>query len=330
MKAIGFLLIVIVLFALGILVLIELTPEQEPRVWGVTFSSKYMKRFKEIDWHDAYRSMLDDLAVKHLRLPVYWDDVEYEQGAFDPSEIEWQLDEAAKRDVEVIVVVGKKVPRWPECHIPSWARDLPQEEQDDATIDFVKKIVSHLKDRTEIVSWQVENEPFLDFGECPLLDKAYVDRAIEAVYSVDDRPIVITDSGEISLWVSAAKRGDIFGTTMYRHVWNDYTGLITYPLPPKFFRLKRSITELIVGKKPMIVIELQAESWLKRQAYETTPEEQFESFNPERFTQMISYASQSGFDTFYLWGVEWWYWLNEVHDMPEMWEYARGLFAESE
>jgi hypothetical protein len=201
------------------------------------------------------------------------------------------------------------------------------EEQNDAVLGFIEQAVQRYRDNDVVRYWQVENEPFLNFGECPDFDAAYVDEAIATVRGLDSRPIVVTDSGELSLWVKAARRADVFGTTMYRHVWHKWVGVYTYPIPPEFFRIKRALTQLIVGTKPMVVIELQAESWLHRQPYETSVSDQFESFNPTRFEEMIAYASQTGFDTFYLWGAEWWYWLKETQDTPQMWEYAKTLFS---
>ena len=109
---------------------------------------------------------------------------------------------------------------------------------------------------------------------------------------------------------------------MYRTIYNDHIGHFTYPLPPSFFRAKRTLTRLIAGDKPMVVIELQGESWQKEMTYEVSVEEQYKSMNPEKFRDTIAYAKKSGFDTFYLWGVEWWYWLKE-NGHPEMWEIAK-------
>jgi hypothetical protein len=307
--------------------LLNRSPVQSPQEWGVTFSYTFADAFEGIDWQEAYRAILSDLHVKHLRIPVYWDRVESQKGTYDFSVVDWQLEQAGMYGTDVILAVGRKLPRWPECHIPSWARDLSLEEQNDAVLGFIEQAVQRYRDNDVVRYWQVENEPFLNFGECPDFDAAYVDEAIATVRGLDSRPIVVTDSGELSLWVKAARRADVFGTTMYRHVWHKWVGVYTYPIPPEFFRIKRALTQLIVGTKPMVVIELQAESWLHRQPYETSVSDQFESFNPTRFEEMIAYASQTGFDTFYLWGAEWWYWLKETQDTPQMWEYAKTLFS---
>src|SRR6266704_2385239 len=49
---------------------------------GVTFSSLYAEQIG-LNWKDAYLAMLDDLKIKHVRLPVYWDRVEKTEGVYD-------------------------------------------------------------------------------------------------------------------------------------------------------------------------------------------------------------------------------------------------------
>jgi Cellulase (glycosyl hydrolase family 5) len=300
-------------------------------VWGVTFSELFAKAFQGVEWHDAYKALFNDLGVKHLRLVAYWDSGEPEKGEYNFADLDWQISYAAQHNADIILAVGRKLPRWPECHIPDWAANLSEDTQESAAIAFMQRVVERYKNNPAIIGWQVENEPFLKFGGCPPITAAYVDRAIAAVKSVDStRPVIVTDSGELSTWVPAATRADIFGTTMYRYVWHQLTGVFEYPIPPVFFRVKRALAELLVGPKRMIVIELQAESWLHHQPYETTVAEQYTSVNPKRFKGIISYAEQTGFDTFYLWGDEWWYWLKTTQHKPEMWNIAKELFVHSQ
>ena len=66
----------------------------------------------------------------------------------------------------------------------------------------------------------MENEPLFPFGDCPWVDKDFLKKEVELVRSLDaGRQIVAADSGELSLWVEAARTGDIVSTTMYRKVW---------------------------------------------------------------------------------------------------------------
>jgi len=48
--------------------------------------------------------------------------------------------------------------------------------------------------------------------------------------------------------------------------------------------------------------------------------------NLERFKQNIEFAKRTGLDKFYLWGAEWWYWLKEKQNQPEIWNEAKLLF----
>ena len=49
----------------------------------------------------------------------------------------------------------------------------------------------------------------------------------------------------------------------------------------------------------------------------------------DKFNEMINFSSKTGFDTFYLWGAEWWYWLDK-QGHPEHWQRAKELFTPPE
>ncbi|MDZ4384998.1 MAG: hypothetical protein U0944_01115, partial [Candidatus Moranbacteria bacterium] len=46
---------------------------------GITFSSKYASSIG-LDWKANYIAMLDDLQIRKIRIPVYWDLVESNEG----------------------------------------------------------------------------------------------------------------------------------------------------------------------------------------------------------------------------------------------------------
>lgn len=300
--------------------------EPGPPTYGVTFSRPYAESLG-LDWRETYRAILDDLGARKIRLPIYWDDVEPVEGRYDFQHYDWLVNEAAKRKAELIVAVGRKLPRWPECHVPVWAKELSEKDQQEQIRKYLIETVNRYKNWPVIVAWQIENEPFVPFGECPLFRKQFLDQEISLVRGLDARPIVITDSGELSFWIPSARRADWFGTTMYRHVWTRWLGYFTYPLPPGFFKVKRVLTQLIARPEKMLVIELQAEPWLPKQPPTQFPvQEQLEHFNIERFNATLEYAKASGFDTFYLWGAEWWYWLKTKAGRPDLWEMAKSLF----
>lgn len=296
---------------------------------GITFSSRYASDIG-LDPRETYINILDELNVRKVRIPVYWDLIEKEEGRYDFSGIDWQLEESQRRNVEVILVVGQKVPRWPECAIPERLKNDDQKRKSDL-IKFITATVDRYKDHPEIRYWQVENEPFLAFGICPELDTDLLDNEVSTVRSIDpSREIILTDSGELSLWLSAAKRADVFGTTMYRTIYKKGLGYFDYPIGPRFFQLKHWLIRNFAGQDRAIVIELQAEPWISGWTTEQPLSEQFESMNSEKLRDNVSFARQVGFPSVYLWGAEWWYWLKKEQNHPELWTTAQALFRQNQ
>ncbi|MFA4941376.1 MAG: endo-1,4-beta-xylanase [Patescibacteria group bacterium] len=300
---------------------------KEELSYGLTFSKKQATSLG-FNWQDVYLSILDDLKVKKIRIPAYWNDIEQKNGEFNWNDLDWEINEASKRNGEIIVAIGGRLPRWPECHFPDWAENLEKQERDKKILEYIDKTVNRYKNENRIVAWQVENEPFLShFGDCPKLDKELLDKEIALVRGIDQRPIVITDSGELSLWVSAAKRADIFGTTMYRDTYSKLLKrYIHYPITPGFFRLKKNIANLFAHPKEWIVIELQAEPWGPIPYQNLSEKEKEKTMNLQKFQEILEFSRLAGFKEFYLWGAEWWYWEKMNNNNPALWEAAKKLF----
>lgn len=294
---------------------------------GITFSYSYAESLG-LDWKQTYTALLDDMGVRKIRIPVYWDLVEETPGKYDFSAVDWQLDEAAKRHADIILSIGQRVPRWPECHIPGWVDPNDAEKRQAELSKFMTDVVERYKGRSEIEKWQVENEPFLTFfGKCPPLDVSFLEREVALVKHLDDtRPVMLTDSGELSLWYGAAKRGDAFGTTMYRTIYKPGFGYFTYPLGPNFFIAKEWLARLFTGQKDFSVIELQAEPWASGWVADVPLAEQFRTMNENQLWKNVEYAKRVGFPEVYLWGAEWWYWLKEKKEYPAVWDTAKELF----
>ena len=159
----GFL--VIILFPAGYLFIG--TPSQAEEIsWGVNFSQKQAKLLG-LDWQETYLALLDDLKVKNLKLITHWDLIEPEEGEYNFKDLDWQIQTAEEKGAKLLLVIGMKTGRWPECHIPEWAKILSKEEQQERILKLIEKIVLNYRSRTPIEYWQVENEPFFPFGECP-------------------------------------------------------------------------------------------------------------------------------------------------------------------
>lgn len=317
-----FLLILIIIFSQGHI------PAKSELKYGVTFS-KNQANDLGLDWKKTYLAMLDDLGVKKLRLSAYWDDIQSnENGEYYWNDLDWQIDEASKRNVEIILAMGGRLPRWPECHYPDWANNLEKTKKEKYTIDYIDQVVNRYKNQKSIFAWQVENEAFLKFfGECPPFDSNFLDAEIAHVKKLDSRPIVVTDSGELSVWYPAAKRADIFGTTMYRDTYSaKLKKYVHYPITPGFFRFKKNVVGLFAKPQKWVVIELQGEPWGPKQFQDLSFEERSKTMDLQKFKDMIEFSSQTGFSEFYLWGVEYWYWEKEMQGNGGIWEEARKLY----
>lgn len=222
----------------------------------------------------------------------------------------------------VILAIGQRVPRWPECHIPLWAdskRDLPK---------YLRTIVERYKGYTNLIYWQVENEPYLLFGECPPSDSELLKKEAALVRELDpSRRILMTDGGEFGDWYRASSIADVFGTTLYRKIYSRFFGQMIYPLTPEFYPLKKDIVKFLTGKKEQkyIIIELGVEPWTYRQIYEMTPEEQTAAFTIDEFRENIEYTRSTRFDTCYMWGAEWWFYLKTKHGIDSYWNYAAEI-----
>jgi hypothetical protein len=306
-------------------------PGPKPRedvVLGMTFSTRYAEGLG-LDWKETYIALLDDMGIKKWRLPAYWDIIERERGQYDFSELDWLLAETKKRDGEVILSVGQRVPRWPECHIPLWAKE-DEELRKSALLKMIRTTVERYKDNPTVTTWQVENEPFLAiFGICPKFDPDFLTTEVALVHALDpSRQVIVTDSGELSVWYKAAREGDIFGTTLYRDIYQKRFGYVTYPIGPYFFKMKELWVKLLTNQENFMVIELQAEPWANGWVGTVPLEEQFITMNEKKLVENVTYARRVGFHDIYLWGGEWWYWLKVKKDYPALWETGKTLFAQ--
>jgi hypothetical protein len=306
------------------------TPEKID--YGITFSHRYAQELGQ-NWQDTYLKILDDLGVDQLRLVVYWDETEPQQDQYDFGVIKWQLNEAQKRGIPVILITGRKVVRWPECFEPPWWEAIEDEAtRNEELYEFVRQSVLELETYENIVMWQVENEPFWPFGDCAgEIQWDVLREEVEIVRNLDDRPIVIQDSGEGGWWLPSYRAGDYLAISMYRRIWYDFWGLIfgrpvyfQYPLASWSYKIKAEL----VGVPPekIIVTELQAEPWGPGSNAILSREEKNKTMSRTQFIDTLNYAQKTGFTDLYLWGAEWWLLEKEVHNEPFYWDTAKALF----
>ena len=281
-------------------------------IYGVTYSWEFAK-WLGLDYQKVFITLLDEWNFRYILVPAQWDSVAAVEGQYDFRQLDWLMNEASKRGAKVILAVGQKTPRWPECHAPIWTEGKTDEEYEGVLADYIGKTVERYKNHPALEVWQVENEPFLPFGgDCRKFTSSHLHDELALVKRLDpDHPTLVSDSGELSTWLRTARVADLFGTTMYRVVWNKYMGYWNYDwLPPFHYRLKMWLNGSSIQRG--YIMELQAEPWLPKNSFSQTDlAEQGKSMNLDRLKKNLDYAERVGMPRAYLWGAEWWYWLKE-------------------
>ncbi len=302
----------------------------EPQRIGVTFIPRYARYF-DLDPQQTMQAMIDDLGVKHFRLVSYWDDIETSPGNFDFSDLDWQFEKAMAADVTISLAIGLRQPRWPECHHPAWTKNRPIAEWYPDLKIFMQKVIERYGSNSQLISYQLENEFFMKvFGICPDHSRSRLVDEYEFVKSLDDdTPVIVSRSNN---WIGIPinePQPDQFAISIYKRVWDKGVTkrYFEYPMPAWFYGFLAGAGEIATGKS-MIIHELQAEAWLPGSFnMRTAPiDEMYKSMNPKRLKDRFEYGRATGMREIDLWGVEWWYYMKQKRDAPELWDVAREEF----
>lgn len=292
--------------------------------FGVTYSI-VQARFLGLDERETYIAILDDLGVKNVRLPIYWDEIEKMPDEYNWSTVDYLMDESAKRGVAVTLVVGYKVPRWPECHIPEYVKGMSSDGAlERRLIPYLEAAVGRYKDHPALARIQVENEPFFPFGDCPVRDPALFKKEVETVKHIDPvHPVMLTMSGEQEAWATLAGPADVIGVSMYRFASHKRFGIILFPYPPAWYIAERLM--ITPFTRDVVISELQAEPWFEDGIIPDDLSLAYSAFPADTLAAHVRYAKKTGFSEVFLWGAEWWYYLKE-HGDSRLWNAAREVF----
>lgn len=299
--------------------------------YGVSFSV-YRAQELGLDWRETFDAILDDVGARKLRLAAYWPLTEPKRDQWDFSALDYQMERAERSGASVILGIGRRLPGWPECHVPDWAKAMPEDERARELLEYMRTVLERYKDSPALRFWQVENEPFLTSfateGCGNSVNLALLQKEVALVHEIDPTHLaLVTDSGEFGSWWRARRLGDVFGSSVYLYVWYKGYGPIRYPIVPAFFRIKQNVIDLVAApdRAPSLLIELGLEPWLPRPIIETPLSEQLERMDLGKFREVLSFARKTGFAEQYLWGAEWWYYMTK-QGHPEFWQAARELF----
>ncbi len=318
-------------FALVAIILFILAQKEKPEsiTYGMSFNVPYAIELG-LDPVVVLTSLIEELKIRHFRIAAHWTLIEPNHNAYDFDLMDKQVRMIEASGGDMIFAIGRRLPRWPECHIPAWVAKRSWEEQKVEIREYITEVVNRYKSSEAILYWQVENEPYLTVFASDYcgadLDEAFLQEEIELVRTLDPtRPILVTDSGNLGTWRGAYKNGDAFGTSVYVYFWNPELGQFRTILPAWFYRVKEQVMALMYGEKKTFLIELSLEPWLLDSVVSVPLPDQYSRMNIEKMNEILTYAEKTRYDTQYLWGAEWWYWLRAQGD-SEIWERGKEIF----
>lgn len=324
-EAVAFAAIFLISSIAAVMIVVVVMSRPGAQELGATFSTKYAENLG-MDPVEVFTAMVTDLGVRRVRFSVYWTDIEKEQGIMDFSQLDSYMKIAEANHTEVTLAIGMKVPRWPECYIPTYVNSASEGVLTPALYRYMQALVDHAKQYPALEQWQVENEPLFPYGNCPEPSLTRVKNEVSLVRGLDPtHPIMLTVSGEQEPWLDLASIADTIGVSMYRFAYNDVLGPVTFPHRPSYYRIHAMIAGFFVNE--VLISELQMEPWFTGSPQ--LPESIAVPFTTREFTDHIDFARQTGIRKVLLWGVEWWYY-QKLQGDETLWNAGRRVFSNIE
>jgi hypothetical protein len=306
--------------------------KNEPLNLGVTFTADYAN-YLGLDPHKTLLALRDDLHFKRFRLVSYWEDIEKSPGVYDFSELDWQMKQINEVHGTVSLAIGLRQPRWPECHMPTWAENEPYSVWYPQLKDFMTAVIQRYQNNSSLVSYQLENEYYLSaFAKCPNSTKERINDEYKLVKSLDNKtPVIISLSNNYLGIPITSPRPDQYGVSVYKLVWDRTIthNYFEYPFPDWYYSWRAALTEIVTGKSSMLH-ELQAEPWPPKGILNSSQEELSKSMNPTLLQSRISYGEKTGFRDIDLWGGEYWYYEKTKFNNPGLWNVVKQAVKDSQ
>jgi len=301
---------------------LEGTPVQRPEVLGTSFSQVQCRHLKmsEVEMRNTYLKVLD-MGFDIVRIGAYMDEIDERGFEF----LDWQIEEAEKRKVNLIVNVGIKVQRYPEYHptrsirerLKFWEKPNQVIGSDPQTFEEVventRKVVQRYKNRKIIKYWQGENEALdkLEFANGHVIAEDLLDAENDVIREEKnpDQKLILSSAinlpdSENNFLRILKRRPDGAGFNVYYRIPKNQGGY--YELSAVEFEDLQAKAEIIkqTGAEP-IIYESQAEPW-ENGAPVHIDQQDYPSSNPELAIKLASKLSSIGYKTVLLWGCEYW------------------------
>lgn len=314
--------------------------------------------FEQASWYGldarkSYVELLDKNNFDWVRLPFFWDQMTLlrqdsgGQAEYDLKidDLKFAIEEAQKRDVKVVIVMGVKTPYYPEFHWPNYIRDKVQfGDKIDAAhpiafdvLEIDKKLVSSLSSYDNIAYWQIENEPFLKNINQISIDRSLIAREIEVVRSTDlkRRPIILSNAARSSYdrqyreLLRMLEPGDVLGVNAYfltqnadlvafklfgREVHLKWPEWFYWPvqswgfLAPDYKTVQKDAKNARVD---VWVLEMQADPYVRNLDDARRQSFVFSAMDLKRADEFVR---SKGFDHIGFWGVSFWQFREKMGD----------------
>lgn len=298
----------------------------------------------KLDYREAFTRVCA-MGFDLVRLSTSWREVD--QAGY--GHLDWLMAEADRLGQRVLLTVGMKALGWPEFYLPRERRPGDAGIRR-ALLDHVAATVRRYRGRSQLVAWQIENEPFNRSGpNGGLVARSLVRAEAACVRRLDPtRPIVITTFGHFdasldrwsSRWQSTWRRrlhldipgerealavlqpDDVLGLDVYRAIgWRrDGAEGIAHAVADQLDSVAR--WQRIAGRqhKRLWITEAQAEPWEATRATHGDPV----SVQPADVLDLCHRLSSLRLEVILLWGVEYWLW-RERHGDPRWSTVARRI-----
>ena len=307
------------------------TQANTPLTLGTSFVPDYA-RYLGVDPKQTLGALIDDMKVRDFRLTSFWSEGEPTQGHYDFSELDWEFNMINKVNGKVSLSIGLRQPRWPECHVPEWAKNEPKSVWYPQLLNYMSAVIDRYKNNPALYNYELENEYFLKvFGTCTDFSRSRLIDEFNFVKEKDPYHEVVISRSNNAIGLPIDKpTPDLFGVSVYKRV---YDKTIThryyeYPFPAWFYGFLAGGGEIIKGKN-MIIHELQAEPWPPGALSTTSVEEQNKSMDAKRLASRFEYGEATGIRTIYMWGAEWWYSRMVNNHDPSVWNVAKSEFQQN-
>ena len=303
----------------------------QPYNLGLSFVPDYAT-YLGLDPNQTLHALLTDMNVTNIRYVSYWDDIESSPGQYDFSQLDYEFQQAQAANVKVNLSLGLRQPRWPECHMPTWATSEPYKVWYPQLMNFIATVVNRYKDNPALGSYELENEYFLKaFGTCTNYSRDRLVAEYNLVKGLDNKHTIIISRSNNAIGTPIGKpTPEEFGVSIYKRVWDSTIThrYFEYPIPAWYYGFLAGVEEIVTGKNT-IIHELQAEPWPPTDMVQASQAEQAKSMNAQTLQNRFQYGEATGMKTIDLWGAEWWYYEKVEFNNPSDWNVAKAEYAKA-